>query len=171
VLAILLGVLIIHGINPGPNLVFDEPELFWGLVMSFWIGNLVLLVLNVPFIGLWVKVLSIPYRILFPSIVVFVCIGCYSVNGNVFDVVVLACFALVGVAMRTYGYPPAPLILGFVLGPMLEENFRRALLISRGDPMVFIERPISATVLTLVALILLAPPLISAMRRRAVRRG
>jgi TctA family transporter len=166
VLAILLGVLIIHGINPGPNLVFDEPELFWGLVMSFWIGNIVLLFLNVPLIGLWIKVLAIPYRILFPAIIVFVCIGTYSVNANAFDILILAAFTAVGYTFRLLGYSPAPLILGFVLGPMLEENLRRSLLVSRGDPSVFIDRPIALAILLLTLAIIAIPLVASAWRSR-----
>lgn len=166
VLAILLGVLIIHGINPGPNLVFDEPELFWGLVMSFWVGNIVLLFLNVPLIGIWIKVLAIPYQILYPAIVVFVCIGTYSVNANAFDVLVLAAFAAIGYVFRIFGYPPAPLILGFVLGPMLEENLRRSLLVSRGDAMVFFERPISMTILCVTAVIIIMPLLLRVWKKR-----
>jgi hypothetical protein len=169
VLAILLGVLIIHGINLGPNLVFEEPALFWGLVMSFWVGNIILLFLNIPLIGLWVKVLAIPYRILYPAIIVFVCIGTYSVNANAFDVLILAAFAAIGYMFRTLGYSPAPLILGFVLGPMLEENLRRSLLVSRGDPSVFIDRPISLSILILTLTIIAAPLLMSAWwaRKRA----
>jgi TctA family transporter len=166
VLAILLGVMIIHGINPGPNLVFEEPRLFWGLVMSFWVGNIILLILNVPLIGIWVKVLMIPYRFLFPTILVFVCIGTLSVNNDPFDVLVLAGFAALGYGFRLSGYSPAPLILGFVLGPMLEENLRRTLLISRGDAWVFVERPISAVILGLCTLIIVYPVLRALLRRR-----
>jgi TctA family transporter len=134
--------------------------------MSFWIGNIVLLFLNVPLIGLWIKVLAIPYRILFPAIIVFVCIGTYSVNANAFDILILAAFTAIGYTFRLLGYSPAPLILGFVLGPMLEENLRRSLLVSRGDPSVFIDRPIALTILILTLAIITIPLVASAWRSR-----
>lgn len=154
-MALMLGALMIHGIAPGPQLMTDQPELFWGLVMSFWIGNLMLLVLNIPLIGLWVRLLTIPYQWLFPVILMFVCIGTYSVNNSSFDVLLVAAFGALGYGLRHLSFPAAPMILGFVLGPLMEEHFRRAMLLGRGDPMTFLERPISATVLMITAAILL----------------
>lgn len=150
-MALILGVLIMHGITPGPNLVSDQPSLFWGLIMSFWIGNILLLLLNIPMIGVWVRILKIPYHILYPSILAFICVGAYSLGNNPFDVLVVIVFGVVGYIMRLLEFPPAPLLLGFVLGPMMEENFRRAMVLSQGDFNVFIERPISLSVLCLSA--------------------
>ncbi|MFX0547327.1 tripartite tricarboxylate transporter permease [Roseovarius sp. S1116L3] len=163
VMAIMLGVLIIHGITPGPRLVYEEPSLFWGLVMSFWIGNFLLIVLNVPLIQLWVRTLTIPYHLLFPAIIMFVCIGVYSVSNIAFDIYVLLAFAFVGYVFRIFGYSPAPLILGFILGPMMEENFRRSLVLARGDIMTFFDRPISGTIMGVTALILIAPMAVRAI--------
>ncbi len=152
--ALLLGVLMIHGITPGAEVISSNPTLFWGLVVSFFIGNVMLLILHLPLINVWVKVLTIPYSILFPPIVGFLCIGVYSVRYSVVDVFTLVGFGMVGFIMFVWRYPVAPLILGLVLGPMFEENFRRSLTVSRGDYMTFFERPISGgfTVIT-VALI------------------
>jgi TctA family transporter len=154
-MAIVLGVLIIHGVTPGPKLVVDHPDLFWGLVMSFWIGNVILVILNIPLIGMWVKVLSIPYHYLYPVILVFVCTGAFFVENSSFDVVQVLVFAAVGYFMRILGLSAAPLILGFILGPMMEEHLRRALLLSRGDFWLFLERPISATTLGLSLAVLI----------------
>ncbi|MGX9937396.1 tripartite tricarboxylate transporter permease [Advenella kashmirensis] len=153
-MALIIGALMIHGIQPGPQMLTEQPEMFWGLVMSFWIGNIVLVVLNVPMIGLWIRVLTIPYHILYPAIVMFICIGTYSVNNNVFDVYAVLVFGIGGYVLRVLGFQPAPLLLGYVLGPMLEENFRRAMLLSRGSIQTFIERPISMWVLILTATLL-----------------
>lgn len=150
-MAIILGVLIIHGISPGPTLVAEKPELFWGLVMSFWIGNLLLLVLNIPFIGLWVRILLIPYHILYPAILMFICIGAYSLHNNPFDVLVVLVFGAIGYGMRLLELPAAPLLLGFVLGPMMEEHFRRALVLSQGNFDVFFTRPLSLACLAATA--------------------
>jgi putative tricarboxylic transport membrane protein len=169
IMALILGALMIHGITPGPNVMNSHPELFWGLVVSFWIGNLMLLVLNLPLIGVWIKILSIPYRILFPGIMLFICIGVYSVNRNPADVLTVAVFGVFGVAMYALRCDIVPLILGFILGPMLEEYARRALLFSRGDPLVFFERPVSLTFLV-CALLLIAvttTPRIMARMHRA----
>lgn len=155
VMALLLGVLIMHGIQPGPRLISEQPELFWGLVASFWIGNLILLVLNLPLIGIWVRMLMIPRKILMPAILMFMCIGVYSVNNNVFDIGVMIAFGVIGCFMARFGFEAAPLILGFILGPLVEQYMKRALLLSSGDPMVFLERPISAGFLTATALILI----------------
>jgi putative tricarboxylic transport membrane protein len=142
-MAIMLGALTIHGIQPGPQVVTQNAELFWGLIASMWIGNVLLLLLNFPLIGIWVKLLSVPYRILFPCIIVFCAIGMFSVNNNPFDVYLMVGFGLAGYVFLKLKCEPAPLLIGFILGPLLEENLRRALLISRGDPTVFLTRPIS----------------------------
>ncbi|KPQ18589.1 MAG: putative tricarboxylic transport membrane protein [Rhodobacteraceae bacterium HLUCCO18] len=154
-MALMLGVLIIHGIQPGPTLMDREPELFWGLVMSFWIGNVLLLILNIPLVGLWARLLLVPYYILYPAVLVFICIGTLSVQQNVFHVWTVAFFGLLGYLMRVLGFSAAPLLLGFVLGPMMEEHFRRAMLISAGDFGLFFDRPISAVVMSLTGLLLL----------------
>ena len=130
VMALMIGAMIIQGITPGPNVVTDEPELFWGMIVSMWVGNLMLVLLNLPLIGMWVRMLTIPYHLLFPAIIAFCCIGAYSVNNNVFDVYAMALFGVVGYALIKLDFEPAPLLLGFVLGPMLEENLRRAMIIS-----------------------------------------
>ncbi|HUN12402.1 MAG TPA: tripartite tricarboxylate transporter permease [Rhabdaerophilum sp.] len=153
-MALILGVLIIHGVQPGPRLMIDHPEMFWGLVMSFWVGNLMLVLLNIPLIGLWVRMLQIPYRYLYPAIILFVCIGTYSVGRSVFDVFMVVVFGALGYLLRMLRFPIAPVLLGFVLGPMLEDHFRRTMLIGRGNIMYFFERPISATMMVLTILVL-----------------
>jgi putative tricarboxylic transport membrane protein len=164
-MAIMLGALTIHGIQPGPQVMVKHPELFWGLIASMWIGNVMLLILNFPLIGIWVKLLSVPYRILFPCIIVFCAIGMYSVNNNPFDVYMMLGFGLVGYLFVKLKCEPAPLLIGFILGPLFEENLRRALLISRGDPTVFLTRPISLGFLigALVFLLAIAIPEIRRM--------
>ncbi|KKB80651.1 hypothetical protein VW29_16740 [Devosia limi DSM 17137] len=152
VMALMVGAFILQGITPGPNVINDQPALFWGIIASMWIGNVLLVLLNLPLIGLWVKMLSIPYRALFPAIVLFACIGCFSINQNVYDIYAIGFFGIVGYVLIRFGCEPAPLLLGFVLGPLLEEHLRRAMIISRGDPMIFLERPISATLLGLAVL-------------------
>ncbi|MBL8930670.1 MAG: tripartite tricarboxylate transporter permease [Kineosporiaceae bacterium] len=151
VMALLIGAFIIQGITPGPNVITDEPVLFWGLIASMWVGNLMLVLLNLPLIGMWVKLLSIPYRILFPAIIAFSAIGCYSLGLNRYHVFAIAFFAVLGYVLIRVGCEPAPLLLGFVLGPLLEENFRRAMTISRGDVSVLVTRPISLTMLVIAA--------------------
>lgn len=151
VMALMLAALMIHGINPGPTVMIDQPQLFWGLLASMVIGNLILLVLNLPLIGIWVRVLTIPYRLLYPLVVLFICIGVYSLRNNVFDVLLTGIFGAVGYLFIKLRCEPAPLLLGFILGPMMEENFRRAMIMSRGDPVTFIERPISLFFLVLSA--------------------
>ncbi|POF27938.1 tripartite tricarboxylate transporter permease [Roseibium marinum] len=153
-MALMLGALTIHGIAPGPKLLSDQPELFWGLIMSFWIGNLILLILNIPMIGLWVRLLLVPNRFLYPAILMFIAIGTLSLHNNTFDIWLVAGFGVLGILMRWLNFPAAPLLLGFVLGPMMEEHFRRALLLSRGDLATFVERPVSAVVLGLAAIML-----------------
>jgi putative tricarboxylic transport membrane protein len=154
VMALLLGALIIQGIVPGPQLISEHPDIFWGLIASFWIGNILLVILNVPMIGLWVKLLMIPYKYLYPSAMFFVCIGVYSTNNDMFQVGEVLVIGVFGYILNMLGFHPAPILLGFVLGPRFEENFRRALLISRGDLLVFIERPISAVFVGLCVLLI-----------------
>jgi putative tricarboxylic transport membrane protein len=156
VMALMVGALIIQGIQPGPRMVEAQPDLFWGLICSMWIGNVMLLVINLPMIGMWVKLLQVPYKFLYPSILVFCCIGSYSINNNVFDVYMTVLFAVFGVVCSKLKMEPAPLLIGFVLGPMMEEHLRRAMLLSRGDPMVFLQRPISATMLAIGAIAMIA---------------
>jgi len=168
-MALLLGALMIHGIVPGPTLMQDRPELVWGLIMSFWVGNLMLLVLNIPFIGLWVRLLTVPYRLLYPVVLMFICIGVYSFANSAFDVWQLVVLGLMGYAMRVFAFPAAPMLLGFVLGPMMEEHFRRAMILSRGDLMTFVERPISGTIIAVTLVILLASGWSVLRRRRRAR--
>jgi putative tricarboxylic transport membrane protein len=161
-MALMLGALMIHGIAPGPTVMTQRPDLFWGLIVSMWIGNLMLLVLNLPLIGLWASLLKVPYRMLFPAIMVFSCIGIYSLNNSPFELYLTALFGIIGFMWMKFACPPAPMLLGFVLGPMMEENLRRAMLMSRGDLMVFLTQPISlgfviATVLIVV--VMMAPAL------------
>jgi len=157
VMALMLGALLIHGVEPGPQLISEHPALFWGLLASFWIGNLLLLVMNIPLIGVWVWLLKIPYKYLYPSVLLLVCVGVYSINNNAFDLLVVFVFSAIGYGMSLLKFSPAPLLLGFVLGPMMEENFRRALLLSRGDLAVFVERPISAVLIAVAVILLMAP--------------
>jgi TctA family transporter len=166
VMALMLGAFIIHGITPGPNVLVDEPALFWGLVVSMWVGNLFLVLLNVPLIGIWVKMLEIPYRVLFPAIIAFACIGAYSLGLNRYDVYAIAFFGILGYFLVKLGCEPAPFLLGFVLGPLLEEYLRRAMIISRGDPSVFVTRPLSLVLLigAALALVLAALPAIREKR-------
>ncbi|MDE0531541.1 MAG: tripartite tricarboxylate transporter permease [Albidovulum sp.] len=147
VMALMMSALIIHGIQPGPTVIESHPDLFWGLVASFVIGNVLLLIMNLPLIGLWVKLLTIPYRYLYPVILVLICVGVYAVSSNVYDVVQVFLFGIVGYLMMRAKLEPAPMLLGFVLGPLLEDNFRRALILSRGELSVFVERPISLSLL------------------------
>ena len=170
-MAMMIGALMIHGISPGPRVMTERPELFWGLVASMWVGNLMLVVLNLPLVGMWVKLLRIPYRLLFPTIIGFCCVGAFTVNSNAFDVLVMAFFAVFGYLCLKLECEPAPLILGFVLGPLMEENMRRALLISRGDPRVFIEEPISLAFLIVAAglLLVVAAPAIRKKREEALQ--
>ena len=168
IMALLVGALLIQGIVPGPNVINDEPELFWGLIVSFWIGNLFLVLLNLPLIGVWVKMLTIPYRWLFPAIIAFAAIGTYSLNRNPYDVYAIAFFAILGYVLIKLGCEPAPLLLGFVLGPLLEENLRRALTISRGDATVFVTRPLSLTLLLLAAVAFVVAVLPAVRRKREV---
>ncbi|MFT2215103.1 tripartite tricarboxylate transporter permease [Rhizobium giardinii] len=165
VMALMIGALMIQGIQPGPTMVEQQPELFWGLIVSMWVGNLMLLIINLPMIGVWVSLLKVPYRFLYPSILVFCAIGAYSVNNSIFDVYLTVLFGFVGYILGKLECEPAPLLIGFVLGPMLEEYLRRAMVLSRGDPMVFVERPMSAILLA-IATIALVAMLVPAIRRK-----
>jgi TctA family transporter len=153
VMALMVGAMTIHNIQPGPQVMTSNPTLFWGLIASMWIGNVMLILLNLPLIGIWVKLLQIPYRYLYPAILVFCCIGVYTVNNSIMDVYITASFGVIGYLFFKLGCEPAPLLLGFVLGPMMEENFRRALLLSRGDFTTFVTRPLSLGLLIAAALL------------------
>jgi putative tricarboxylic transport membrane protein len=168
VMALLLGAFIIHGLQPGPLMMIQRPDIFWGIVASMYIGNVMLLVLNMPLIGMWVQVLKLPYRILFPLILMFCLVGVFASGNAVFDVFVMVLFGVLGYLMRKFGYEPAPLVLAFVLGPMLENNLRKSLILSHGDFAIFLERPISATCLVLAAAALTAP-LLPALGRQRTR--
>jgi putative tricarboxylic transport membrane protein len=167
VMALLLGAFIIHGLQPGPLLMTQRPDLFWGIVASMYIGNAMLLVLNMPLIGMWVQVLKLPYRILFPLILMFCIVGVFASGNATFDVFLMVVFGVLGYLMRKFGYEPAPLVLAFVLGPMLENNLRKSLILSHGDFQIFLTRPISAVCLVLAVAALLAPLLPALARRRA----
>ncbi|MDQ7777764.1 MAG: tripartite tricarboxylate transporter permease [Paracoccus aminovorans] len=164
-MAMMLSAFMIHGITPGPSVLTNQPEIFWGLVASMWIGNLLLVVINLPMIGLWVKLLNVPYRLLYPAILLFCCIGVYSMNNRIFDVMLAAGFGLLGYAFRKAKCEPGPLLLGFVLGPLLEANLRRTLLIEQGDPSIFVERPISLVML-IATVALLAMMIFPAFRKK-----
>lgn len=157
VMAVLLGAMMMHGVVPGPQFIPNEPAMFWGLVISFWIGNVMLLILNLPLIGIWARLITIPSHILMPTIMFFICMGSYSINNNVFDVYVTLIFGVVGYLFMVFNFHPAPVLLGFILGPLMEENLRRSLVIARGDPLVFLDRPISLALLSISALLLLLP--------------
>jgi putative tricarboxylic transport membrane protein len=165
-MAMMIGALMIHGIAPGPRVMTERPGLFWGLIASMWIGNLMLVVLNLPLVGLWVKLLRVPYRFMFPAIIVFCCIGAYTINSKGFDLYIMAFFSLFGYIALKLDCEPAPLVLGFVLGPMMEENLRRALLISRGDPRVFIDEWLSLVFLLIAACLLVVVALPAIRRKR-----
>ncbi|MDP0928220.1 tripartite tricarboxylate transporter permease [Paracoccus onubensis] len=166
IMALMLGALIIHGIQPGPLMLEARPDMFWGLVVSFGIGNLFLLILNLPLIGIWVSMLRIPFRWLYPAIIVFICLGVYSVRGSVFDIAMVAGIGAVGYALSLAAFSPALLLLGFVLGPLIETNLRRAMLISRGDPMIFLERPIACGFIMAAVALIVFPVVKSVFRGR-----
>jgi putative tricarboxylic transport membrane protein len=169
VMALMVGAMTIHNIQPGPQVMTSNPALFWGLIASMWLGNLILIVLNLPMIGIWVKLLKVPYRYLYPAILTFCCIGVYSVQNTTFDVFQTAAFGIIGYLFIKLRCEPAPLLLGFVLGPMMEENFRRSLLLSRGDFSVFVTRPLSLGLLIAAAVLvaIVAMPSIKAKREEA----
>jgi TctA family transporter len=165
VMALMVGAMTIHGIVPGPQVMTKNPELFWGMVASMWIGNLMLLVINLPLVGIWVKLLKVPYRMMFPAIMIFCCIGIYSINNSTTDVLFTAFFGVVGYALLKFGFEPAPMLLGFVLGKLMEEKLRQAMILSRGSFMTFVERPLSAGLLV-VSLIMLTIAILPAMRKK-----
>ena len=167
-MALMIGALMIQGIAPGPQVMTERPELFWGLVASMWVGNLMLLVLNLPLIGLWVKLLAVPYRLLYPAIFVFCCIGVYTVDNKIFDIYVLAALGAIAYVLLKLDCEPAPLILGFILGPMMEEQMRRAMMINFGDVTVFVTRPLSAAFLIAAVLMMLLIALPSLRAKREV---
>jgi len=171
VMALMIAAMTIHGITPGPKFLSDQPSLFWGMIVSMWIGNMILVILNLPLVGIWVKLLKIPYAYLFPAILVFCCVGVYSINYRVFDVFAMAGFGVFGYFLRRIGCEPAPLVLGFILGPMVEEQFRRTLLLSDGDFSIFLTRPLSATLIgaTVALLLLMALPSLRKGREEAFR--
>jgi putative tricarboxylic transport membrane protein len=169
VMALMIGALMIQGIAPGPQVMNEKPQLFWGLIASMWVGNLMLVVLNLPLIGMWIKLLTVPYRYLYPSILVFMAIGVFSLSNNPFDVLIMAVFGVLGYICVKLECEPAPMILGFILGPLMEENLRRAMLLSRGDPFVFFQKPISLgfMIASAALLIIVALPTIRKKREEA----
>jgi TctA family transporter len=169
VMALMVGAMTIHNIQPGPQVMSSNPELFWGLIASMWIGNLMLVVLNLPLIGMWIKLLTVPYRLMFPAIVLFCAIGVYTTNNNTFDIWLVGLFGFVGYLFIKIGCEPAPLLLGFILGPMMEENLRRTLLLSRGDWSVLVTRPLSAGLLVAAAIliVIVSAPAIKRKREEA----
>ena len=169
VMALMVGAMIIQGIQPGPSVITEQPALFWGIIVSMWIGNLFLVILNLPMIGLWVRIIMVPYQFLYPAILGFCAIGVFSLNNSEFDIFLMALFGLLGYVFIKLDCEPAPMLLAFILGPMMEEYLRRAMLMSRGDPMVFLRRPISATLLaiSLLAMLLVFIPAFSKTREEA----
>jgi putative tricarboxylic transport membrane protein len=166
IMALMIGAMMLQGIQPGPDVMAKRPDLFWGIIASMWVGNLMLVVINLPLVGLWVKLLSVPYRFLFPAILAFCCIGAFSLQSSTFHLLMLAGFGFLGYVFIKLGCEPAPFLLGLVLGPQLEEYFRRAMHISRGDPAVFVDRPISLALFTLTAVLLIFAALPSIARAR-----
>jgi TctA family transporter len=166
VMALMVGAMTIHNIQPGPQVMTSNPELFWGLIASMWLGNAMLIILNLPLIGIWIKLLTVPYRWLFPAIILFCAIGVYSTNNNTFDIWMVGAFGVIGYTFIKLGMEPAPLLLGFILGPMMEENLRRALLLSRGDWSVFVTRGLSASLLAAAAVLLIIVLLPSVKSKR-----
>jgi len=164
-MALMIGAMMIQGITPGPQVMVKQPGLFWGMIASIWIGNLMLVIINLPLVGIWVQFLRIPYRMLFPAVIVFCSIGIYSLNNSVVDILFTALFGVIGYLFVKLGFESAPLLLGFILGPLMEENLRRALQLSRGDPMTFVERPISLALL-LTAMALLVVVIAPTVRRK-----
>jgi putative tricarboxylic transport membrane protein len=169
VMALMVGAMIIHNIQPGPQVMISNPQLFWGLIASMWIGNAMLVILNLPLIGMWVKLLTIPYRYLFPAIVLFCAIGVFSTNNSVWDIWIVAIFGTIGYVFIKLGAEPAPLLLGYILGPMMEEYLRRALLLSNGDWSVFVTRPLSAGLLgvAVLLLVIIMVPAVKSKREEA----
>jgi TctA family transporter len=169
VMALMIGALMMQGLSAGPQLMIQKPELFWGLIASMWLGNLMLVVLNLPLVGMWAKFLTVPYRFLYPGIILICCIGVYSINSSTLDVLLACLFGLIGYVFHKLECEPAPLLLGLILGPLIEENMRRALLISKGSPHIFFGRPISLTflILTGILIVFLLAPRLRVTRQRA----
>jgi TctA family transporter len=169
VMALMVGAMIIQGVQPGPEVMTKRPDLFWGMIASMWIGNLMLVIINLPLIGIWVKLLTVPYRFLAPAILLFCCVGAYSLQNSTFHVIQIAIFGVLGYVFMRLGCEGAPFLLGLVLGPQLEEYFRRAMLLSRGDPLIFLQRPISLSLLlaTAALLILMTLPNLRKARQSA----
>jgi TctA family transporter len=172
-MALMAGAMLMQGIQPGPSVIHEQPELFWGLIVSMWIGNLMLVMLNLPLVGVWVKLLTIPYEYLYLAIAVFCCVGVYSLNNSPFDVYVMVVFGFIGYAFRRLGAEPAPFIMGMILGPMMEEFLRRSMQLSRGDPMIFLQRPLSAALLlvAVAAVVIVAIPSIGKKKDIALEEG
>jgi TctA family transporter len=168
VMALMVGAMRIKGIQPVPQVMTSNPQLFWGLIASMWVGNAMLVILNLPLIGIWIKLLTVPYRFLFPAITLFCCIGVYTLNNSTFDVYLTALFALIGYVFYKLSVEPAPLLLGFILGPMMEENLRRALLLSRGDWTTFVTRPLSSGLLIASVLLIVIVTLPAIRQKREV---
>src|SRR4029078_9799676 len=168
VMALMVGAMTIHGIVPGPQVMTKQPELFWGLIASMWIGNLMRVVITLPLVGVWVSLLRVPYRLLFPAILIFCAIGVYSINNAPADAIIVAVFGFICYWLVKWEFEPAPMLLGFVLGPLMEENLRRAMLIARGDVTVFFTRPISAGLLALAAFLLVLAALPALRKKREV---
>jgi putative tricarboxylic transport membrane protein len=156
----------IHGVTPGPTLITERPELFWGVIASMYIGNVMLLVLNLPMIGVWIQVLKIPYRLLFPIILVFCAVGSFSMNNSLFDVYMMTVFGVIGFLMKRYGYEPAVLVLAFVIGPIMEQSLRQSLLLGDGNFMIFLTRPISLALILLAAFLIVSAAIPAIARRR-----
>jgi TctA family transporter len=171
VIALMAGAMMVHGIQPGPQVIESRPDLFWGLIASMLVGNVLLVIINLPLIGVWVRLLRVPYRLLFPAILVFTCIGVYSVNNLSFEVFLLALFGVAGIVFAKLDCEPAPLLLAFVVGPLMEEYFRRSMQVSRGSPMIFVERPISAGLLlaALALIAIVAVPSLGRFREQAFK--
>ena len=171
VMALMIGAMVIQGVQPGPSVMTDQPALFWGVIVSMWVGNLFLLVLNLPMIGLWVRLCLVPYHLLYPAILVFCTIGVFSLSNSEFDVLLMALFGVLGYVFSKIECEPAPMLLAMILGPMMEEHLRRAMLLSRGDPTIFLRRPISLAILIVAAFALVAAllPAIRAKREEAFK--
>ena len=167
VMALMIGALMIQGIQPGPTIITEQATLFWGVVVSMWIGNVFLLILNLPLIGLWVRMITVPYRLLFPAIMVFCAIGVFSISNTVFDVYLMALFGMLGYVFHKLGCEPTPLLLGFILGPPMEEFLRRALVLSEGSPVVLVREPLSALLLAVAAVLLASVLLPTIAKKRA----
>ena len=170
-MALMIGAMMIHGIQPGPLVIQNQPNMYWGLVASMWIGNLMLVIINLPMVRMWASLLKLPYRMLFPAIIMFCCVGAFASANNTFNIWLMIIWGLVGYFFKKIGISAAPMILGYVLGPMLEENFRRAMFISDGSLLVFVQRPISAVLLavTVILLVILLIPSVKRVRDTATQ--